>query len=426
MELPTSSRVVVIGDPTSLDHLRAALDPALVNEVTLHAPDELLAPYDRETSEGAERRRALEHLYASLRGKILVRLLVANLIPELAKSQSELPLTRLRKDWDEIQRRMVDLLNEGAHDGVRFVTILITEEGDWRTEHRQDLRALAGIEQESSNVDQPKRITDSSTPKHRCYLITRMLELGGSEVMHARDVWPVLVINLIRFFLDSFRRDSNYSALEDPGLFAWRTVRFVAKLDQRQVMERTRTAFTEFNRLLLDQSEPALFLEPLERNRALVDSFDEPAGVLNAREKISITPWHQIGTVHDGHAGNPRDATFPEQEIAALKNWLPAIREFAIAKRKYLEDLRREGIDFDANQVQSRVQNAQGAPGKLFPGQLPGFMGKAEQTAQHAFSEIANKLNEMESSLQKLGPAGVCTARLRAVLFRSRSVLSSV
>ena len=227
--IPAEARIVVVGDPGPLKALSDRLGDRHGAGIEFRPVQDFLLPYDLATLEGEARRRTMEALYASLRGKIIVRLLIANLNPEAIRLAGEAPLKRLRREWDTIRSRMPQLLSEASDDGVVYVSIIVTEEGEWRPEFRADLIALAGTEH---SADLDSSASDQPLSLHRCYLMTRILELGASSVIFAKDAWPDLVSGLIDYFrLVSVHDDGGHSAFRYPGLYAWRTVRFVAGIE---------------------------------------------------------------------------------------------------------------------------------------------------------------------------------------------------
>jgi hypothetical protein len=248
-----SSRVVVIADPGPADQLRHFRDKRGWSSIEFRLPQDFLTPFDMATLEGEARRRSMESLYSSLRGKVIVRLLVANLNPEHIRHAGEAPLKRVRREWEVIRRHTQLLLNDATDEGACYLTVIVTEEGEWRAEFRDDLAALVG--DRSGPLDPASE--PALMPRHRCYLMTRLLELGKSSVVHAREAWPELVAGLLDYVRLIESIDEGRAALQSPGLFAWRSVRFVAGLDSVQFERSVEEAFRLANeRLLASPSRP--------------------------------------------------------------------------------------------------------------------------------------------------------------------------
>ena len=396
--IPANSRVVLIGDTPLLDRVRVELPAEVAETVVCVPPDDLLAPYDRETEVGAAQRRQLERVYASLIGRILVRLLVVNLIPERLKDGAESPLLKLRAQWDEIQRRMVEFLHEGSREGVRYVTVLVTEDGDWTEAQRQDLLALIG------NVEEPAlRLEQPGIPMHRCYLITRMLELGQGEVFHSVNVWPVLTANLIEFLSWRVADGSMHAGLADPGLFAWRTVRLVSKVDQTVLKLRTRAVLERLRGELFNPTLRPLFPTPIEAVSDVAARFTEPAAIVEACDRISMTPWNQIGTLTLGGGASAQGDAFPMLEMVAGRRWAEPIQEFAIQERRQAAGRRDDRLREDLEAVHEKIELSRDLPSEVFPGALPPIAGAAKKPSGDMLAAIVASLADtrrMERRLQ--------------------------
>lgn len=396
MKISSSTRVVVIGDQTALDRLEPEFGEGVRQHIALTAPDVLLAPYDRETAKGFQQLAELERLYASLRNKLFVRLLVVNLIPEVVSRLPKPPLEQILEDWKEIQHRKKALLNESAEDGVRYVTILVTEDGDWLMDHQEALGALSGELGPSADHS-----SVSSAKRHRCYLMTRILELGRGEARHARDVWPVLVANLIEYLHRRSQQD-NRRLLDDHGLYAWRTVRFVPDVGESVLRHRMAEAFTRVNRELLEASEGPLFGAPLQKSPPSVVEFAEPTNIAKSRGEIETTAWNLIGTRVDGPGHDARDSQFPAHSILPAGAWAASISAFARQSRLEIHEQRRQQHDVEEGALKDRVASAEAVPGKLFPGSLPPFGQVNDRLVSEAFGRIAQARTAAQLQGQKL------------------------
>jgi hypothetical protein len=387
MDLPDHIKLVVIGEKQALDRLEVELNPQLRGRVATLSSDSLLLPYDKQTVEGAAQRRGLERLYASMRDCMLVRLVVVNLIPEVVRANPEPPLAKLRREWAEIQRRQIDLLNESAHEGVEYVTILITEEGDWRAEHRSDLQALAGLADDEG----------LKLPCHRCYLLTRLLELGRGQVFHAQDVWPLLAGNLIEHLArsQSGKRKAQSSNGGVVGLYAWRTVRFVPAVDEAMLQSSTRSVFEKLNRELLRASSEPLF-EALRDGPALLSSAPEaPREVVDAQLAVAGTAWNLIGTRHSNlPSERPDDDAFPSRTLATEGPWSRVTVAYAQAQREALEGLRVADVEAERVSVRMRVNEATSCPGKLFPGVMPAFAGLSGSVGAASLRRVTEAIEQ--------------------------------
>ena len=350
-EIPQAARMVVIGDAAALERLRLWLEPSTASTIALCPAAELLVPYDMETRDGESRRRDMERLYAGLRGRLLVRLAVVNLNPEALATEREPPLARIQADWAEIRRRLVSLLNDRAQEGMTFVTLLITEEGEWGETHAADLRALAG-----EDLAGPA----SRACRHRCYLLTRLLELGHGRVCHAREAWPILAARLLGFLDWASTEGNRPQMLGEAGLFAWRSVHLVAGVDAGLLAERTRAISREVTRRLLQPEAAPLFGPlPTTPEGELTDSFQAPEHVRAGVEGIATTEW--LG-IDDGQL---------DRTIIAPRRWREATLTFAGTVRRHLADQASQNSEAEIASVRQRLAAADDRPGAIFPGPMP-------------------------------------------------------
>lgn len=382
MDIKPLTGVVVIGDGAALERLEPQLTLAARQHIDLLSPEPLLVPYDRQTVEGEGRLRALEQTYAGLRDKLLVRLLVVNLNPEVVGRLSEPPLRQIRHEWEEIHRRRFDLLNEGAGDGVGFVTVLVTENGDLLEEHQEDLQVLSG-ESDAGGHE-----------RHRCYLMTRLLELGQAQALHAQDVWPVLVAELVDHLHRQFR-STNRSEQNPSGLYAWRTVRFVPHVDERLVRSTISSAFSDINAGLLREPGRPVFEQALDeslvQNQAV--EFNEPAPVAESRARFESERWNLLGTSRvQTQAALPADLGFPAAALAAPQRWTASIASFALETRALLRQRLEQATIGELASLRTHLNKSdaqqQPSPGLMFPGAMPPFKLLTERTYARGIHDI--------------------------------------
>jgi hypothetical protein len=403
--IPAEARIVVVGDPGPLKALSDRVGDRHGSLIEFRPVQDFLLPYDLATLEGEARRRTMEALYASLRGKIIVRLLIANLNPEAIRLAGEAPLKRLRREWGTIRSRMPQLLSEASDDGVVYVSIIVTEEGEWRPEFRADLIALVGTE-DSGDLDSSASARPPSLP-HRCYLMTRILELGASSVIFAKDAWPDLVSGLIDYFrLVSVKDTVRREALRPRGLYAWRTVRFVAGIEDSYFEHSIAQAIAVANEELLRTPSEPLFgplPENLKGDLGSVDACSEPEGLLDAD---AFTKPQLIDAGLIAHYGDPGI-------------WDPHISRHADEVREAIwSEFRTElkaahlGSVEAVQSVQQRVTEAHmGIPGRVFPGSL-GEIRVTDRLDGPALSGV--RAAKEESAIRQARLAGYLRAHVSA------------
>ena len=211
-------------------------------------------PTDREAW-----RREMDLLYNSLRRKLIVRLVVVRL------DQPEDAIAQAAAEWQTILDRLKEINDERVED-ISFATILVVASGDLEAKHKPGLDALT--KGAFKNAD------------HRIYLMTRKLELGHSEVLHAEFVWPVLVRGLLRHL--AWKRGAvNPGTAEAPGFYAWRCVEFAFDIPERAVRDNANKVQTGMRERLTKELD-AMRVEAAEVGPAVVvdDGIkpDEPAG----------------------------------------------------------------------------------------------------------------------------------------------------
>ena len=366
MVVPGTARVVVIGDPERLNQLRPQLGSRCIDAVTLLSTEEFLRPHDTVTVEGEERRRALDTLYSSLRGKLLVRLVVTNLNPgssgESAQAQDPdaesgflaSTLTRACDAWDQIEARLEDFLNDKAHQGMTFVTILITEEGEWRESNRGDLDRLCRP---------PNAVASAPMLHRRCYLITRLLEHGADQVVHARYAWPVLAGSLMDFLAWTVEKGPNgRQLLAESGLYAWRTLRWRVDVPAADLEQNLGSTLRRVNELLLRVSDDPLFPEPLPAlpEAAPGAAFSAPSVIESEVERLERNAWTEV------------DPVALESGLRLQAPWAAATQRYADAERhRAIDAAAGSPQDEELSAVTARMVRALDAPGAVFPGMLP-------------------------------------------------------
>lgn len=220
---------------------------------------DFISPEPQTPAEREIWRRQMDILYNSLRRKMIVRLVVVQL------DQSEDAIARAATEWQTILDRLKAINDERVED-ISFVTILVIASGDLEAKHKPGLDGLT--KGAFKNVD------------HRIYLMTRKLELGHSEVLHAEFVWPVLVRGLLRHL--AWKRGAlSYSISETPGFYAWRCVDFAFDIPERAVRDNANKVQTAMRERLTKELD-ALHAEAAEgESVVMVDDGmkpDEPLG----------------------------------------------------------------------------------------------------------------------------------------------------
>lgn len=412
--ISADARLVIIGDPGPIEILAERLGDRHRSLIEIRAAQDFLVPFGLSTLEGEARQRAMEGLYASLRGKIIVRLLTANLNPEAIRLAGEAPLKRLRRDWETIRGNMRRLLKESTDHGVLYVTVIVTEEGDWRPEFRDDLSALVGLGRECEGEhSSPSR---APLPDHRCYLLTRILELGQSSVVFAKDVWPDLVAGLIDYLRLVDTTDARREALRSDGLFAWRTVRFVAGIDESLLEAGIARAIKVANEALL-QSSPEVLFEP-----KTVSTGDD----VSAQIVCAPPDWGQADQAEAGKPWTINSEWIPR--YGGPNIWKDRIAQYADSVRNAIwvranseYKMSEVGTVEVVQSVRIRVQQAKhsGTPGALFPGPLGEVSAKTNRegpalhSVRHARtaafdlgSRLAGFLSAHESASRAFVPSG--------------------
>lgn len=370
--IASDTRIVVVGDPGALERLRRELP---TSGVELRPIEDFLAPFDRETSTGEDRLRRMEELYASLRGKLIVRLMLVNLNPEVLLKQGD-RLEELAEAWKRIEGRLAELLQERQSEGIDFATILVTEEGDW-TKERKDI--LEGFSKSAKG----------SIFRMRCYLMTRLLELGRDRVVHAKDAWPNFVAGLIRHFLwrgedaGSHRAADRKRFFDVEGLYAWRTLKIVAGVPETAVRERTRTLLGEVTRRFFGERPAALFPTPLEVNSESAGGTRFEPGVENP---FGLTEWNELGRSRENSLEGLEDPG----------KWMSSTLAHASIEQKSSWGSRCSERSLSTAEVGLRVKDAQDVPVKLFPGGLPSPPVTGLPEVRLVLQEIQKKLEGVE------------------------------
>jgi hypothetical protein len=370
--IATDSRIVIVGDPGALERLRGALPSSAVE---LRPIEDFLAAFDRETLIGEAQLRKMEELYASLRGKLLVRLMLVNLNPEVVLKQGD-RLQDLAEAWKCIEERLAELLQERQNEGIDFVTILVTEEGDW-TKDRKDI--LEGF----------SKSAEGSMFRMRCYLMTRLLELGRDRVVHAKDAWPTFVAGLIRHFLwkddcaSSERVADRKRFFDIQGLYAWRTLEIVAGVPESMLRDQTRKILSAVNTKFIGERPSALFPDSLNIAAENVGGIRfEPA----VENPFGRSAWNELGSSKDNSLDALEDTT----------KWTHAADSHASIERKSSWVLRCSEKSQSTAEVGLRVKDSQDVPGKLFPGGLPSPPVNGIPKVSQVLTEIHQKLNGVE------------------------------
>ncbi len=367
--IASDTRIVIVGDPGALERLRGELPSALIE---LRPIEDFLGAFDRDTLSGEDRLRKMESLYASMRGKLLVRLMLVNLNPEVILKQGD-RLRDLADEWKRIEGRLGELLQERQNEGIDFATILVTEEGDW-TEERRDI------------LDGFSRSDEGSTFRMRCYLMTRLLELGRDRVIHARDAWPAFTAGLIRHFLwkddhASIHRVADRKGFFDiQGLYAWRTLQIVAGVADLNVRAQTKQILGNINKEFLGERPAALF-------PASLNIESENSGGIRfesaTENPFGVTAWNALG----------------EKDLAELENpkkWKIGTEIHAMDEQISSWQLRCSEKCQSTAEAGSRVRASEDVPGQLFPGGLPLPAVKGLPEVRSVISGIQEKLYDVE------------------------------
>jgi hypothetical protein len=377
--IASDTRILIVGDPGALERLRGELPSS---GIELRPIEDFLVAYDRDTLIGEGRLRRMEELFASLRGKLIVRLMLVDLNPETISKQGD-RLQEIADSWKCIEDRLAELLDERRDEGIDFVTILVTEQGDWTKER-------------TAILDRFSQNSKDSKIRMRCYLMTRLLELGRDRVVHAKDAWPSFVAGLIRHFLwkDSHagmhRNSDNQHFFDCDGLYAWRTLQIVAGVPESTVRERTRTILTKVTSKLFGERPSPLFPNPLviESENAGGDLFKTPV-----QNPFGQAEWNELGEKNDTGLG----------ALEAPAKWTHATESHASTERNSSWQSRRSEKSHPSTETVSRIGQAQDVPGQIFPGSLP-------SPPVYGMPEVKSVLSGIQKELYDLN---VLTAKLR-------------
>ena len=371
--IASDSRIVIVGDLGALERLQGELP---CEGISLRPIEDFLAGYDRQTISGEEQLRRMEELYSSLRGKLIVRLMLVNLNPEVLLHQGD-RLAQLAKDWKDIELRLNELLQERKHEGIEFVTILVTEEGDWTKERKPVLEGFM-------------KAPEGCQYKMRCYLMTRLLELGRDRVVHARDAWPVFVGGLIRHFLWKAQHLTDQGRFFDvEGLFAWRTLKVVAEVPESVVQEKTKAILKKVTVKFFGERPSALFLDPLVVE---VDNAGGRRFEANVQNPFGQATWSELGIKE-------------ETKLSALEapsKWELATQAHAYEERKSAWGGRGNESPKPSETAGARVNEAREIPGKIFPGSLPTPPIRELPDVKSVLKEIQGKLDEVNAQTRKI------------------------
>ncbi|NQX01333.1 hypothetical protein HQ447_11805 [bacterium] len=367
--IASDTRIVIVGDPGALERLRGELPSA---GIELRPIEGFLAAFDRETSSGEGQLRRMEELYASLRGKLLVRLMLVNLNPEVVLKQGD-RLQELAEAWKCIEGRLAELLQERRNEGIDFATVLVTEEGDWTQERREILHSFS-------------QSAEGSMFRMRCYLMTRLLELGRDRVVHAKDAWPTFVAGLIRHFLwkdehaGSHRAADRKRFFDVEGLYAWRTLQIVAGVPDSTVRGKTQEILSAVTRKFFGERPAALFPAPLSIEP------ENSGGVRfepDVKNPFGRSAWNELG----------------EKDFAELENpetWKIKTELHAATERNSSWQSRCSEKSQSTAEAGSRVKESQDVPGQLFPGGLPSPAVKGLPEVRSVLRGIQEKRDDVE------------------------------
>jgi hypothetical protein len=375
------AKMVIVSEIDALDRLR---DHLPLHGIEMRPFNDFLVGYDRETLEGEENLRRMEALYASLRGKLVVRLMRVNLNPEVIRVHGD-RLQQLREGWTQIESRLAELLRERQNERICFVTILITEEGDWTDARRDILESFSCSHNESCF-------------SMRCYLMTRLLELGHDRVIHARHAWPTFVAGLLCHFLwrddhAGLARDGERRRfMEVDGLFAWRTLQVVASVPDNIVREKFRDILSEITRKFFGERPGPLFPEMLrlDSSTSLGSPFKRCVDNPFANKQ-----WNELGEPDNGS----RDEL---QSLEDPAKWKLATETHAATERvSSWNDWKNETVQA-ISEVGLRINEAKDVPGRLFPGALPSQPIQGLPEPDSILQEIEGKLVQMEKRTAQL------------------------
>lgn len=376
--ISSDSRIVIVGDPACLDRLRGELPSS---GISLRPIDDFLSAYDRETIRGEEQLRRMEELYSSLRGKLIVRLMLVNLNPEIVRQQGD-RLQELAEAWKCIEARLTEFLQERRNEGIDFATILVTEEGDWTKDRKEVIEGFARAPKDSKFI-------------MRCYLMTRLLELGRDRVIHAKDAWPVFVAGLIRHFLWKDRHAGDHSAserkrfFEHSGLYAWRTLKVVAAVPETVVREKTAVILKEVTGKLFGERPEALFPSPLFIDTESAGGFGFEACVQNP---FGQAPWNELGMKDDTGLG----------ALEAPAKWAQATGSHAGDERKSAWNERCAESPKPSKSARMRLDEAKEVPGKVFPGSLPSPPVSGLPDVKSVLCDIQERLHEVNRKSSRI------------------------
>ncbi|MEY4243686.1 MAG: hypothetical protein RLZZ245_1271, partial [Verrucomicrobiota bacterium] len=250
---------------------------------------------------------------------------------------------------------------------------LVTEEGDWTQERREILDSFS-------------QSAEGSMFRMRCYLMTRLLELGRDRVVHAKDAWPTFVAGLIRHFLWQDGHAGPHSTADRKrffdvqGLYAWRTLQIVAGIPDSMVREKTRGILNELTRKFFGERPAALFPSPLsiEPENSGGIRF-EP----DTENPFGLTAWNELG----------------ENGLAVLESpakWTHATESHASTERNSSWQSRCSEKSQSTAEAELRVKDSQDMPGQLFPGGLPSPAVKGLPEVRSVLRGIQEKRDAVE------------------------------
>jgi hypothetical protein len=277
---------------------------------------------------------------------------------------------------------LAELLQERQNEGIDFATILVTEEGDWTQERREILHGFS-------------QSAEGSMFRMRCYLMTRLLELGRDRVVHAKDAWPNFVAGLIRHFLwkdehaGSHRAADRKRFFDVQGLYAWRTLEIVAGVPGSTVREQTRTILTAVTRKFFGERPAALFAAPLHIASENAGGIRFGPGVENP---FGLTEWNELGSSKENGLDGLEDPA----------KWTHATESHASIERKSSWESRCSEKSQSTAEAGSRVKDSLTVPGQLFPGGLPSPPVKGLPDVRSVLQEIQKKLDDVESLTLRL------------------------
>jgi hypothetical protein len=271
---------------------------------------------------------------------------------------------------------LAELLQERQNEGIDFATILVTEEGDWTQERREILHDFSQSAQ-------------GSMFRMRCYLMTRLLELGRDRVVHARDAWPMFVAGLIRHFLWEDVHAGPPTAgnrkrfFDVEGLFAWRTLLIVAGVPDTVVREKTRQILSEVTRKFFGERPAALFSRPLSTDPGCsVGMRFEP----DVKNPFALSAWNELGRSNENSLDALEDPT----------KWTRATESHAATERNSSWQSRRSEKSRSTAEAGLRVKESREVPGKLFPGGLPSPAVEGLPEVRSVLRSIQEKSDDVE------------------------------